>query len=208
MKSYLSFFVLVAALFVAGCDKEARVGTRNLAEVGKHLQTKLDPETQVLGRVIEVEATAVANNLDASWVNTFSGPSEPTVTVEDFAADPQKAIDGNLEQTKKIQDDTNVKLTFNNYFGWAVGTIMSLLGLEGLRRGGSWVIRLQRYAGTAKKVMSAMTAFSKDLEKAETDTEVEKLKEVHKAKQIEAGIHDAVKAELDAAKKSGDTTNA
>ena len=186
---YLLVFIAVFAL--AGCGENARIGVRNVAEIGKSLQDHIDPSVAAKGKVIELEATAAADYQDVGPLGLWVDETKANVTVDDIKADEQAALNKNLEHTALIKEDTNKKITVG---GWITAGITGLLGLLGL--GGTAAVYINKLRGAIGKystTVDSVVKFGVDMTKAETDADAEAVKAKHVEIQKAVGIHDDVK---------------
>lgn len=197
MYSWSIVAIVVTVLWLTGCSGEARTGTRNVAEIGKVLAEHIDPDVVAMGKVIELEATAVADNYDAMLFGLWTSRSVASVTADDLRLDLQAGLDANIDQTKKITKETQAKIAIGDGLLWLLG------GALGGGAGGAAVYVLRSRSRIAKLMtaVKAVVEFGVDMTKAETDEQAEAVKVKHVLNQTSLGIHDIVKPVLEAAKK-------
>lgn len=198
----MRFVLLTLLTFVlAGCNSEARVGTRNLEEIGKHLATSSDPATAATGKVIAIEAAAIADNYDQMLFGLWNSRSTPSVTAEDLADDLEESLKANLEQAKKIAEATKAKVAIGNSLMSLFGLILGGSGAGALAGAGAWVLANRSKFTKLQTAFNAVVDFGVDMTKADTTEQAEAVKDKHVLNQKALGVHDLVKPALEKAKK-------
>lgn len=193
------FTLLVLAL--AGCNGEARTGTRNLEEVGKYLATSSDPATAATGEVIAIEAAAIADNYDSMLFGLWNSRSAPSVTAEDLGSHLEEALKANLEQAKKVDEDTKVKVAVGSSLMSIFGLILGGSGAGAIAGAGMWILSNRNKFAKLQTAFNAVVAFGVDMTKADTTEQAEAVKDKHILNQDALGVRDLVKPALEKAKK-------
>lgn len=184
---------LLCALFLAGCNDNARVATRNIAVLGEHLAASLDPETAAIGEVIRVEATAVADNYDAMLFGLWHSRSVASVDITALQTDLQRALQDNLDLAAELDRETKAKVEVGNWMKVLIGIALTIVG--GGAYGGT------RYVLRSRTLVQSLVKFGLDVANAETNDDVERVKAEHAKMQDSLGIRGTVKSALEKAKK-------
>ena len=193
--------LLVITFALAGCNGGARTGTRNLEEVGKYLATSSDPATAATGKVIAIEAAAIADNYDSMLWGLWNSRSAPSVTAEDLADDLEESLKANLEQAKKVNEDTKAKVAIGTSLLSMVGLLLGGRGAGALAGAGAWVFANRSKFTKLQTAFNAVVDFGVDMTKADTTEQAEAVKTKHILNQEALGVRDLVKPALEKAKK-------
>ena len=196
----MRLLLALLCLFTLGCNDNARVGTRNIAEMGAYLSTSIDPATAAIGEVIKLEATAIADNYDAMLFGLWNSKSHPSITEDALRADLQAALDANLKLTQDIADETAAKVAVGTWVKVLFGLLLTTAG-GGAGYAGVTMLRNRTLVSKLKTAITTLVEFGVDMTRAETDTQAEDVKKRHQARQINLGVHDLIKPELEKAKK-------
>lgn len=179
MARAIAFLAIIACLFVSsGCgDKQARIGIRNAIEAAKFIQTaSSDPAIRAAAAAIEVQTTASADQMDLVLWGLWESRSRAIITEQDWTEAPESSLRRSNDQARYIEAETA------QMRAWS-GTLMDSLGLAGGLTGGGMfglvvagLLKYRKELLAAKDDLLTSVRYSKKVEAAETDQEVEVIK--------------------------------